>query len=379
MQFSNSNFISYGGTPVKQIWSSDTLVWSASSFGWVLKNLAFGPWSEIAYGPTDTLVAAGANRYSYSTNNGDTWSVPVFNINPTAGSETYNTIAWNNDLWVMVEGLAYTPFGTTNFYTSVNILTGWTSYTLNPIFSAMQFSDCQYSSFHGRYVAVGSKDGRVTDVMAGMYSTDGTNWLSANYLQYNGTPLSDSFGFDGNVVEGFQMPNNRFVACGTSGNHKFGYSDNGGQTWRQGGYTAINSPLGQNLQSGHPWKQVAYGYDGNANLPLSGRYVAVSDSGSTSTYQFAYSNDGIGWYGVSYASPDLKRNWNSVVYGNGYFVALGVGYQALSKDGINWVAFANVSSTVGISDVTIANNRFVAVVSNDTVNNVGCSTADFIF
>ena len=364
MQIKDSAFITYGGTPVKEAWLDGTLVWKLSSYGWIQKNLASGPWSEIAYGPTDTLVVAGANRYSYSTNNGDTWSVPVFNINPTAGSETYNAIAWNNGMWVMVEALTYAPFGTTNFYTSVDILTGWTSYTINPIFSAMQFSDCQYSSFHGRYVAVGSKDGRVTDVMAGMYSTDGTNWLSANYLNYAGNPFSDSFGFDGNIAEGLQMPNNRLVACSTAGNHKFGYSDNGGQTWRQGGYITSTSPLGQNLQTGHSWKQVAYGHNSNGNLPLSGRYVAISNSGSTSTYQFAYSNDGIGWYGVSYASPDLKRNWSSVVYGNGYFVALNVNYQALSKDGINWVAFANVPSTVGITDVTIANNRFVGIKNN---------------
>ena len=376
MQIKDSTFISYGGIPAKEAWLDGTLVWKLSSYGWVQKNLASGPWSEIAYGPTDTLVVAGANRYSYSTDNGNTWINPIITINPNVGTETYNAIAWNNGLWVMLEGLAYAPFGTTNFYTSVNILTGWTSYTLNPIFSAMNFFDCQYSSVNGRYIAVGNKDGRVTNQMVGMYSADGTNWLSANYLNYAGNPFSDGFGFDGNIAEGLQMPNKRLVVCGTAGNTKFGYSDNGGQTWRQGGYQSGTSPLGQNLQTGHAWKQVAYGYDGNANLPLSGRYVGICNNGSTSTYQFTYSNDGIGWYGVSYASPDLKRNWNSVVYGNGYFVALDGNSQALSKDGINWVAFANVPSTVGITDVTIANNRFVGVKDNQAGGN-NAIVADF--
>jgi hypothetical protein len=369
MQIQNSAYISYGGVPVREAWINGTLVWSFSAYGWVQKNLASGPWNEIAYGPTNTLVVAANNRYSYSTDNGDTWASPIFNINPTLGTETYNTIAWNNGLWVMIETLAYDPFGTANFYTSVDILTGWTRYTINPIFSAMQFSDCQYSSFHGRYVAVGSKEGRVTNQMVGMYSTDGLNWLSANYLNYAGSPFADGFGFDGNITQGHQMPNARLVTCGSSGNNKFGYSNNGGATWNQGGYTAITSPLGQNLQTGHTWKQVAYGYDNNSNLPLSGRYVAISNSGSTSTYQFAYSNDGIGWYGVSYASPELKRNWSSVVYGNGYFIALDVDYQALSKDGINWTPYANIPSTVGITDVTIANNRFVGVKNNQSGGN----------
>ena len=376
MQIKDSTFISYGGTPVKEAWLNNTLVWKLSSYGWVQKNLASGNWFEIAYGPTNTLVVAANNRYSYSTDNGDTWATPINPINPNIGIETYNAIVWNNGLWVMVEALTYAPFGTTNFYTSVDILTGWTSYTINPIFSAMSFSDCQYSSGYGRYVAVGNKEGRTANVMIGMYSTDGLNWLSANYLDYAGTPLSDAFGFDGNIIEGIQMPNNRLVTCGASGSHKFGYSDNGGETWRQGRYTASTSPLGQDLQTGYVWKQVAYGYDGNVNLPLSGRYVAVASNGSTSTLQFAYSNDGIGWYGVSYASPDLKRNWSSVIYGNGYFIALDVDYQALSKDGINWVAFANVPSTVGIADVTIANNRFVGIKNNQAGGN-NAIVADF--
>ena len=164
------------------------------------------------------------------------------------------------------------------------------------------------------------------------------------------------------------------AVCGTAGAHKFAYSDNGGLTWIQGNYNP--GAIGQNLQTGHAWNQVTYGFDGNVNLPLSGRYVAASNSGSTSTYQFAYSNDGINWYGVSYASPDLKRNWNSVVYGNGYFVALDVNYQALSKDGINWVAFPNVPSTVEIIDVTIANNRFVGIKNNQAGGN-NAIVADF--
>jgi hypothetical protein len=85
--------------------------------------------------------------------------------------------------------------------------------------------------------------------------------------------------------------------------------------------------------------------------------------------QHTNSNDGIGWYGVSYASPELKRNWSSVVYGNGYFIALDVDYQALSKDGINWTPYANIPSTVGITDVTIANNRFVGVKNNQSGGN----------
>lgn len=375
MQIKDSAFISYGSIPVREAWLNETLVWKLSSYAWIEKNLATGPWSEIAYGPTNTLVAVAPNSYSYSTDNGNTWASPITPINPAVGSEIYNAVAWGNDAWIMLEGLTYSPYGTQNFYTSVDILTGWTQSTMAPELTSLVFRDCQYSSYHNRYIAIGSKDARFTNQLCGAYSTDGINWLSGGYL-LNGVPDSNDQGFDGNLVEGQHMLNHRLVACGSSGNHKFGYSNDGGSSWNRGNYLSVNSPLGQNLQTGHAWTQVAYGYDGNVNLPLSGRYVAVCSSGSTSTYQFAYSNDGIGWYGVSYASSDLKRNWNSVTYNNGYFVAIDINYQALSRDGINWIVFGNVPTTVPISDVTAANNRFVGIKNNQLGGN-NVIVADF--
>jgi hypothetical protein len=375
MQLNDSTYISYGGTPAKEAWLNGTLVWKLSSYGWIEKNLATGPWSEVVYGPTNTLVVAGFNRYSYSTDNGNTWATPINPINPAVGSEFYNAIAWGNNIWVMLETQFASISGTINYYTSVDILTGWTVGTISPAVTSLETSDCQYSSYHGRYIAIGSKNGRYTNQLCGMYSADGVNWLSAGFL-VNSVPNSNNQGYTGNLAEGSQMPNHRLVACGSAGDHKFGYSNDGGSLWNRGNYAVGNSPLGQNLQTGHAWTQVAYGYDGSVNLPLSGRYVAVCGSGSTSTFQFAYSNDGIGWYGVSYTSPNLKRNWNSVTYNNGYFVAIDVNYQAMSKDGISWVAFANVPTTVAISDVTVANNRFVGVKNNQAGGN-NAIVADF--
>ena len=85
------------------------------------------------------------------------------------------------------------------------------------------------------------------------------------------------------------------------------------------------------------------------------------------------------WCGVQYTTPDLKRNWSCATYGNGYFVALSDGgYQAMSKDGINWTAFNNLPSTQVYADITVANNRFVAVQeSNDFVSD-DAIVADFI-
>jgi hypothetical protein len=379
MQIKNSTYISYAGKPVKEAWLNDTLVWTASSFGWTISNLPQAVWSDVEYCDNGTLVAVGNNRYSYSNNNGTTWTVAPIPINSDIGNETYNAVACgessNNHMWVIFETRTYAPYGSKNFYTTFNPTTGLQTYALSHPLSASQFSDAIYSSYHGKYISVASNNSYYTSDIVGAYSTDGINWLSANYLSYVGVPFSDAYGIDSGLVEGTNMPNHRLVACGTAGNHKFAHSDDG-ITWTQGRYQAATSPLGQNLQTGCAWTDVAYGYSGS--LPLSGRYVAVNNNGSTSQFPLAYSDDGINWYGVESTNGDLNKNWRSILYGNGWFVAFAAsGYQAMSKDGINWIIYQNLPTTAVFSDVCVANNRFVSLIFNSASG--GAAYADFIF
>ena len=62
MLIKDSKYISYTGMPVREAWLNNTLVWQASSFSWQLRSLAKATWTDVAYGPTDTLVAVGNNR-----------------------------------------------------------------------------------------------------------------------------------------------------------------------------------------------------------------------------------------------------------------------------------------------------------------------------
>lgn len=341
------------------------------SFIWSLKPLARAVWTDVAYGPINTLVAVGSNRSAYSTTNGDTWSNTITPINPNVGNESYNALCYgSNGTWSLIESLAYLPSGSRYSYTSVDPVTGWTSNTLTHPLSVLDYYDVLYSSYHNKYIAIGHNAGRATNNIVGMYATDAVNWLSASYISSTGNAIVDSNGFTGGIIEGIDMPNNRLVATGFAANHKFAYSDDG-VTWKQGNY-------GPQLKAGHNWTDVAYGHN-NSNLPLSGRYVAVNTDGGGAQFQFAYSDNGIDWTGVGYTSSDLRRNWSTIAYGNGYFVAIAFNAQAMSRDGKNWFAFQNLPSSVRHSDVEVANNRFVALLSNDTVNNVGCSTADFSF
>ena len=81
---------------------------------------------------------------------------------------------------------------------------------------------------------------------------------------------------------------------------------------------------------------------------------------------FAYSTDGITW--TEGTISDTSRNWNSVCYGNGKFIAIASSTVfAYSTDGINWtegiisdtsrncqsVCYGNSSLNISYGDSTL--------------------------
>jgi hypothetical protein len=387
MKFTETKSFIYNGSFAREAWLNGQQVWPpyTQCYNWIKKPLATNPWTDITYGPPNTLVASGLNYWSYSTDNGNNWSALSI-LNPDPGAEFQYAIAYGNNKWSIIEFLN-NPAGTNVCWTSTNILTGWTKSnflsgsggtTLNPILSVFIYPDMLFNPHNNKFVAFLDQRNQTflpTNACV-VYSDDGVNWLSGGYFDQSGNPITSPQGF-GNGTIGTFMPNNRVVAVGGGGSHKFAYSDDGGITWKQGFYNP--GPTGQNLQVGLQWSQVAYGYDNNQFLPLSGRYVACCSNGSTAPYQFAYSNDGTGWIGVSSTDTNLKRDWRCMTYGNGKFVALSNsgGYQAVSKDGINWTGCSNMPTTISNTDIVVANNRFVAVVDNEAGNNNAVIT-DFV-
>ena len=333
---------------------------SRSTYEWIIKPLPVNYWNEVAAGPINTLVAVGLNEYSYSLDNGETWSDKII-INSDVGNELYNSLSYGNNTWVMMESLGYTPNGTQNYYQTTDIRTGWTRYDMNPQLSGLDFTDMVYNQNYNRFVAVGDQGGRsLNNNIFGGYSTDGSNWSTSTYFDQNNTPIIDPQGFTA-LTMGSGMSNGTMVACGAAGNHKFAYSNNGGLSWIKGNYNPGAS--GQNLQAGCVWNSVAYGYNTGFISSPSGRFVGV---GGGTSFKFAYSDDGISWVGVSYTSPELNRNWTCVTYANDNFIALSEtgGYQAISYDGINWSSSKNIPSTVKCTDIIASSNRLIAVLEN---------------
>ena len=96
------------------------------------------------------------------------------------------------------------------------------------------------------------------------------------------------------------------------------------------------------------WMSVCYG---------NGKFVAVA---SRSTNYFAYSTDGINWTESTISST--SRYWQSVCYGNGKFVAVTDGnYFAYSTDGMNWTEGTISSTSRYWKSVCYGNDKYVAV------------------
>jgi hypothetical protein len=86
----------------------------------------------------------------------------------------------------------------------------------------------------------------------------------------------------------------------------------------------------------------------------------------------ATSTDGLNWTLRNY--PGERQSWQSIVYGNGIFVAVGVrGAVMYSTDGINWTIGTSPVSKIWHS-VAYGNNTFVAVAYDAGVQSVMTSS-----
>jgi len=102
------------------------------------------------------------------------------------------------------------------------------------------------------------------------------------------------------------------------------------------------------LPSSADWESVIYG---------DGKFVAVAYGSN----QAAYSTDGINW---TASTVPFYASWQSVTYGDGKFVTVAdeSDQAAYSTDGINWAASA-LPSSESWQSVTYGDGKFVAVAS----------------
>jgi hypothetical protein len=249
---------------------------------------------------------------------------------------------------------------------------GW-NYVYGPDNDIITWFSVAYGN--GKYVAVGASSYYFNSTM---HSEDGINWTTVA-APASGTTWTEVIYVDGKfwavgygtsirvmysedlgeswiAVENPGVTDQRWWNSVTYGNGKFVavarvgngsdvnvdtprimYSENGTE------WTMTTSTRDTN-----DWQSVTYGVAASDGV---GRFVAVArrppyDNATRGIEKIAYSEDGINWTAVS--SPDDNREWLSVTYGDGRFVAVGGEWDnynvywarkiMYSDDGINWTS-----------------------------------------
>ncbi len=267
--------------------------------------------NSIAYGNGRFVaIPYNAGNIAYS-DNGINWNILQVN------GFSANVIAFGNGRFVAISdgNIAYSDNGINWTLGQIPVISGF-------------WMGLAYGN--GRFVAIGIGSGNIGKTM---YSNDGVNWIQSTTIYSN--------------YRGIAYGNGRFVAVGSDVNF-FTYS-NDGITWIQGNYSISKS-----------CDVVTYG---------NGRFVAVSsESIFGSVTVSAYSNDGITWVQSSISN----QRWNSIQYGDGKFVAIGIYpgvISAYSNDGITWRLVNLPQSIIGEasdSSLIYANNSFFSFLNMGT-------------
>jgi len=183
------------------------------------------------------------------------------------------------------------------------------------------------------YVAV------ATSTTSGAYSTNGTSWTASTM------PSASAW-------QSLTFGNGRFVAIAFNQSNA-AYSTNG-TTW-----------TASTLSTTDYWTSVAYGLIGATNY-----YVAVQESG-TSTNN-AYSTNGSTWTTGTMPVSGSAFGYNSITFGNGFFVAAPSGSTigAYSSNGLTWTA-NTFSSSITAFGLTYGNGYYVAVGFSSAIGAYG--------
>ena len=180
-----------------------------------------------------------------------------------------------------------------------------------------------------------------------MTSEDGITWTSRTSAADNNW-FSVAYGKDGN-----EKPLWVAVAAGGTAGRVMTSPDGIHWTGRDPGSD----------NNGKSWLSVAYGQDGNEK-PL---WVAVA-TGGTAGDRVMTSPDGIEWTARTAAAD--SRQWRSVAYGNGLWVAVDMGFNGpgvqvmTSRDGTHWTGGKAAAYSAWFS-VAYGDGLWVAVANNN--------------
>jgi hypothetical protein len=350
--------------------STDYLTWTLRT------NAQTAGWTSIAYGNGCFVTVQGFSNTSttatgYSTD-GITWTPQ------TIPSGRYMRVIYAAGLFVAIGyGVCATsPNGTT-----------WTSRSV-PNFN---WTDMDYSATAG-FVAVANNYNSTTPTVV-IQSTDGMTWTSNNInvgINYQNIEYNTSTGFiaidnsnyfpitspDGNTwTRTLVSASGSHIACKPDGSMYITLNIN----------TNVAYPYySTNLTSWTALSTVLVGIP-TAMRYLNDRFIIMGNNGTSPnfTIQNKYSKDGINWYTGTFDNHSLSGTGYGVqfyardlAYGNGIYIAVGVGYSvvapstylatdtrvvAISADGINWLTSAAMPAAAMWGSIAYGNGVFVAM------------------
>jgi len=286
-------------------------------------------------------------------------------------------IAYGTDKFVAIIGthirpgpLAYSSDGIT--WTRVNI--NKTNLLENIFLGDTFFEDIAYGN--GKFVAVGSSDGRLNTGGKIAYSSDGINWTDVKTKTFKKESIR-------NIVYGngmFVAAADGIMAYSSDGIYwtaikKFPFKrKNGNFTYCGGKFFVLEDSKIAYSPDGIYWSKMENPFKKYAinNLVYgNGKFVAVGNDYKAGNSNIAYSSDGMNW---KEATNDIyvpiflenKNIDNVLAYGDGKFVIAGKGGKmAYSLDGITWITIADSAlNSSDINDIVYGNGKFF-VAGND--------------
>lgn len=188
-----------------------------------------------------------------------------------------------------------------------------------------------------------------------MYSDDGKAWSGGTSAKApNGTNLAARQWR--NVTYGTPGDTGRFVSVSLTGSSYRSMWSDDGKVW-----TATSTDV-----SNCPWHNVAYGTPSSNPLYVAIPNGACTSGGSDGSGRLITSSDGKTW---TFRDAPNGKNYTGITYANGTFVAVSNEYGAASgnqlamtsTDGINWAARSTPNYLGGFQSVAYGYGRFVAV------------------
>lgn len=266
-------------------------------------GVCYGEGRFVAVGIGRLVPTEGSFGVITSSADGTNWMAPK----KIAGAYGATAVTWGNGIFaaVAVSATEFEPVQTIVLTSADG--SQWTRHELHVPKRAYAIT---YGN--GRFVMVGEK-GLI------LSSTNGVDWIDRSLDPPN-------------ELWGISFGNGLFVAVG----QRTIATSADAQAWTR---QATNMTF--------MGKSVIYGEN---------KFVAVGDGGFTST-------NGTNWSRITSGMTTTSLGLSSIAYGNGTFVALGLGSLSTSPNGVNWSSLGSqaVPFESFFEDVVYGNGRFVAV------------------